>query len=67
MGHSREKDVMLVRLFGDRPPPSIHNAHRESEKVRYRVATNDDSSDLKPQLPRMETRKLAQGRKEERD
>jgi len=34
MGHSREKDVMLVRLFGDRSPPSVHNAHRERGNVR---------------------------------
>ena len=50
-------------VFGDRPPPLVHNAHREGGKARDGGATSDDSSDSKLQLPRMETRKLAHGKK----
>ena len=63
MGHSREKGVMLVWLFVNRPPPSAHNGQRESGRIRDGGATNDDSSYSNMQLPRMETRKLAHGRK----
>ena len=54
---------MLVRLFGERPPPSVHNAHRENRKERDGGANNDDSSYSNLQRPRMETRKLANGSK----
>ena len=48
MGYSREKDITLLRFFGDRLPTSAHNVHRESGKVRDGGATNDDSSYSNP-------------------
>ena len=58
-----ERKCDASSVSGDRPPPSVHSAHRESEKVRDRGATNDDSSDSKLQLSRMEAGNLAHGRK----
>ena len=59
--------MTVVSFVGNQPPLSVQNAYTESGQARVGDATNDESSDAKQPLPRIDTRTLAQGQKKEKE